>query len=95
MASVVRRPAVTAASTGVLARQWFGMAGEVCELPSGRDRNFELKARSGRFVLRIAHADDRVEWLEYQNAVPRRLPPATVPAARPSPQSSRTETRTT
>ena len=53
-----------------IAEKYFGIQASARELPSERDRNFLLTARSGeQFVLKIANAREKQEVLSAQNAM--------------------------
>ena len=53
-----------------LARNLFGLDGEVAPLPSERDQNFRVTPSSGEsWVLKIANATERRETLDLQNEV--------------------------
>ncbi|HSF85600.1 MAG TPA: aminotransferase class III-fold pyridoxal phosphate-dependent enzyme [Acidimicrobiia bacterium] len=62
----VVRPRIDAPGAAALAADLYGVAGEVTELPSERDRNFLIDTEAGRFVLKIAHADTPAESLKLQ-----------------------------
>ncbi len=68
MVRSVARPAVDPALAAHLARDLYGFAGEVVELPSERDRNFLLRREQTDVVLKIAHADTSREVLLLQDA---------------------------
>ena len=54
-----------------LARQHFGLEGSVFALPSYADQNFRLMGADAAWVVKIAHADEPREHLEFENAVMR------------------------
>ena len=56
-----------------LARQHFGLEGSVFALPSYADQNFRLVGADAAWVVKIAHADEPREHLEFENAVMRRV----------------------
>ncbi|HEX6719057.1 MAG TPA: phosphotransferase [Pyrinomonadaceae bacterium] len=57
-----------------LAFEFFGIEGSAQQLPSERDQNFLITARSGdKFVLKIANARESLAFLEAQNAVLKHL----------------------
>jgi Ser/Thr protein kinase RdoA (MazF antagonist) len=57
-----------------IAQQVFGVAANATALPSERDQNFLLDAAGGgRFVLKIAKADEDRSVLEFQNAALKQL----------------------
>ncbi len=63
-------PAFTLEQAGHLAKEFYGLDGEVEGLPSERDQNFLIRCGSGeRFVLKIANATEQFAMLEAQNRV--------------------------
>ena len=74
-------PDFSAADAARLARERFGLPGEVVPLPGERDLNFRIDLASGSFVLKIAHAGETT-----------REPRAAARGARP-PRGSRARTR--
>lgn len=76
MTTVETAPRFSAEEARRLGRDFFGIeaAGEVCLLPSERDRNFLIRDAGGAgYVLKIANASERRERLEFQNNVMDRL----------------------
>jgi len=72
--SVDNAPRFSADEAARVAREAFGVDGEVRELPSERDQNFRLRTPDGReFVLKIANPGETLERLEFQNEVMARL----------------------
>ena len=67
------RPDVSAADAAELCRVHFGLEGGIVELGSQQDRNFRIDTASGRFVLKICHADYATVELEAQNATLKHL----------------------
>jgi Ser/Thr protein kinase RdoA (MazF antagonist) len=61
-------PRFTPADAERIARDVFGLAAVASPLPSERDQNFALTAAGGKFVLKIAKADEEQAVLEFQNA---------------------------
>jgi 4-aminobutyrate aminotransferase-like enzyme/Ser/Thr protein kinase RdoA (MazF antagonist) len=62
------RPRLSEDGALAVARDLFGLAATARLLPSERDQNFQLTARSGEaFVLKVARAAERREELELQN----------------------------
>jgi Ser/Thr protein kinase RdoA (MazF antagonist) len=51
-----------------IARHLFGLTATASPLPSERDQNFALTTGAGKFVLKIAKADEEQAVLELQNA---------------------------
>lgn len=74
MPSAMRRPNLDQVEAAALAGRWYGLVGEVRELPSERDRNFRISGPGGaEFVLKIANASEREELLACQSEVLARL----------------------
>src|ERR1051326_6122514 len=64
------RPQFSLQDAALLARQHYGIEGEVTTLPSERDQNFRLTASDGNdFVLKIAQAGEQRDILDLQNRV--------------------------
>jgi len=64
---LAHRPRFDAAAAARIAREVFAIDGEATPLPSERDQNFRLDARTGAcFVLKIANATDERALLEAQ-----------------------------
>jgi len=78
MTLVRHAPHLTAAEAARLARELFGVEGEVSPLPSERDCNF----RVGRFVLKIANPMELRDFLEAQNLAMERLAETTLDCPR-------------
>src|SRR5436305_13308029 len=77
-------PRFTPAEAARIAAEVFGVVARSSGLPSERDQNFLLDAvEGGRFVLKIAKADEQQSVLEFQNAaleqVALRAPALAVP----------------
>ena len=69
-----RRPAFGVPAAEETARQLFGLAGTLREMPSERDQNFLITtARGDRFVLKISHADELPEIIDLQHRALARL----------------------
>jgi Ser/Thr protein kinase RdoA (MazF antagonist) len=67
-------PSFTQAETLALAKRDFGIAGAVSALPSERDQNFLIVGEGGgKFVLKIANAQDTPELLDFQNRAMRHV----------------------
>ncbi len=78
MSVVVHAPRLSVEEAVAVAREWFGVAGELSPLPSERDQNFRVaiagehgEARSA--VLKIANALEDRGLLEAQNAAMRHV----------------------
>ncbi len=70
MSTVNFAPAFSLEQAAHLAKELYGLNGEVENLPSERDQNFLVHGRSGeRFVLKIANATEERALLEAQNQV--------------------------
>jgi 4-aminobutyrate aminotransferase-like enzyme/Ser/Thr protein kinase RdoA (MazF antagonist) len=64
------RPTFSKQEAERLAQAIYGLTGSVKELTSERDQNFLVTTENGEhFVLKIAAAAERIETLEFQNAV--------------------------
>lgn len=75
------RPSATAADAASALKRWWGIEGDLDDLPSERDRNVLVRAVDGspEFVLKIANlAEDRA-FLECQHGAMARLAGASVP----------------
>jgi Ser/Thr protein kinase RdoA (MazF antagonist) len=67
-------PSFTQAEALALAKRDFGIAGAVSALPSERDQNFLIVGEGGgKFVLKIANAQDTPELLDFQNRAMRHV----------------------
>jgi 4-aminobutyrate aminotransferase-like enzyme/Ser/Thr protein kinase RdoA (MazF antagonist) len=72
MSVVVHAPRFTVAEAAAIARDCFGVAGELVPLPSERDQNFRVDTSGGaQAVLKIANAQEQRSLLEAQNAALR------------------------
>jgi 4-aminobutyrate aminotransferase-like enzyme/Ser/Thr protein kinase RdoA (MazF antagonist) len=70
MSIVNYAPAFTLEQASHLAKELYGLDGEVEEFPSERDQNFSVHRESGeQFVLKIANATEERAMLEAQNQV--------------------------
>ena len=70
MSIVKFAPAFTLEQAGHLAKEFYGLGGEVKGLPSERDQNFLIHSGSGeQFVLKIANTTEQSAILEAQNQV--------------------------
>ncbi len=57
------RPQVTVEQARAVVLQEYGLAADVLELGSQQERTFDIRADSGRYVLKVAHpafSDDEV-----------------------------------
>jgi len=75
------RPSASAADAATALGRWWGIAGELEDLPSERDRNVLIRDADGRpsYVLKLANlAEDRA-FLECQHGAMARLARAGVP----------------
>jgi Ser/Thr protein kinase RdoA (MazF antagonist) len=71
-------PSFTATEALASAEEVFGIEGGVSELPSERDQNFLITdAGGGKFVLKIANANDAPELLDFQNQAMRHVQKST------------------
>jgi 4-aminobutyrate aminotransferase-like enzyme/Ser/Thr protein kinase RdoA (MazF antagonist) len=67
-------PRFSAAQAEQAAAELFGLSGSARALDSERDQNFELSGgAAGRFVLKVANADEDIAVLELQNAALRHV----------------------
>ncbi len=82
---VAPRPGVDAARAAEIARDVFGVEGEVRELGSHQDRNFRVDAADGRTVLKVANRGWGRSAIEAQNAALVHLAERDVPFAAPLP----------
>ncbi len=78
------RPSFGIEEAREIARERFGLEGQIVELPSERDRNFRVEAAGGaRFVLKLAHSDESPQILDLQHRalerIAERAPFLTVP----------------
>jgi 4-aminobutyrate aminotransferase-like enzyme/Ser/Thr protein kinase RdoA (MazF antagonist) len=68
------RPVFGVEQAKQVARERFGLEGELSELPSERDRNFCITTRDGaRFVLKLAHAEESPQILELEQRALERI----------------------
>ena len=75
-------PAFQESEALAAAERHYGIVGRAAPLPSERDQNFLIiDARGGKFVLKIANAQDAPELLDFQNQAMRRVA-AAVPDCR-------------
>ena len=84
MSWIATRPdADLAAAADALAR-WWGIRGDLSELPSERDRNILVRPHDGgpALVLKIANLAEDPDFLACQSAAMGRLAPAGLPVAR-------------
>lgn len=68
-----RTPRVGSEDALRIVEDLWGVAGEVTELPSERDRNFLIETGAGRRVLKVARRGEDRALLEAQNAMVARL----------------------
>ncbi|HEV8600579.1 MAG TPA: aminotransferase class III-fold pyridoxal phosphate-dependent enzyme [Gemmatimonadales bacterium] len=78
------RPSFGLEEAREIARERFGLAGQLVELPSERDRNFRITTAEGeRFVLKLAHAEESPQVLDLQHRaleqIAERAPALTLP----------------
>ena len=67
------KPALGRQEALQLARRFFGLEGQVSPLVSYCDQNYRLDGDEGTWVLKIANANERMEWLDLQNRAMDRL----------------------
>src|SRR5947209_10244316 len=66
--AVQKAPRITLHDAELLAADLYGLDVSAAPLPSERDQNFALRNASGeQFVLKIANAEERLEFLDLQN----------------------------
>jgi 4-aminobutyrate aminotransferase-like enzyme/Ser/Thr protein kinase RdoA (MazF antagonist) len=74
IAAVQRAPRISEGDAIRIAVELFGLESSAAALPSERDQNFLLSAASGeKFVLKIANAEEDIQFLELQNQLIRFL----------------------
>jgi 4-aminobutyrate aminotransferase-like enzyme/Ser/Thr protein kinase RdoA (MazF antagonist) len=66
-------PPIDSERAAALARQYFGLEGEVSDLPSYIDQNFRLQGTQSSYVLKFAHAAEQHANLDLENQLMRRL----------------------
>lgn len=72
--SLASIPRLTTQEALALAAREYGIGGEIAVLPSERDQNFFIAdPHAGRFVLKIANADETAELLDFQNQAMRHV----------------------
>lgn len=78
------RPKVSVADASAALRRWWGIDGDVEDLPSERDRNLVVRGDDGEptHVLKIANLDERADFLACQDLAMARLAAAGVPVQR-------------
>jgi 4-aminobutyrate aminotransferase-like enzyme/Ser/Thr protein kinase RdoA (MazF antagonist) len=69
MSIVNHAPTLTLADAKQIAHKFYGLSGDVRQLPSERDQNFLVTTAGVRRVLKIANATEERALLEAQNAV--------------------------
>jgi len=83
MSLLEHAPRIEAPEAAVVAREVFGLVGEVTDLPSERDRNFRISAGDGRsYVLKVANGTETREMLDAQLAAAELAAAAGVPVQR-------------
>src|SRR5436309_5702590 len=66
--AVKKAPQITQRHAELVAADLYGLSVSAAPLPSERDQNFALRNASGeQFVLKIANAEECLEFLELQN----------------------------
>jgi len=74
MMDVAKCPQLSTREVEALSAERYGIEARAEPLPSERDQNFKLATPQGqRYVLKIAHPDERRERLEFENVVLDRL----------------------
>jgi len=78
------RPSLSRPGAATSLRRWWGLEGDLEDLPSERDQNFLLRDGTGRptFVLKIANLGERLEFLDCQHRAMQLLAAAGVPIQR-------------
>ncbi|HYX29696.1 MAG TPA: phosphotransferase, partial [Pyrinomonadaceae bacterium] len=72
--AVQKAPRFSTEDAELVAADLYGLEVAAAPLPSERDQNFVLTAVSGRrFVLKIANAEEKFDFLDLQNQIVRRL----------------------
>ena len=67
--ATIHRPSLAIADAASIARQHFGLVGDVTELPSERDRNFRIAMENGAaYVLKISREAETISQLQCENA---------------------------
>src|SRR5436190_14775467 len=66
--AVQKAPRITQRQAELVASDLYGLDVSAAPLPSERDQNFALRTASGeQFVLKIANAEESLEFLDLQN----------------------------
>ena len=81
---IATRPAISRAVAAAALERWWGLGGEIEDLPSERDQNFLLRDDSGEpsAVLKIANLDEDRSFLECQVQAMGTVAAAGVPVQR-------------
>ena len=70
MIRTLERPEIGPEEAGAIARERFGLAGDLTPLPGERDRNFLLESDGGeRFVIKVTSPDEPDAQLEFETRV--------------------------
>ncbi|TAL10485.1 MAG: hypothetical protein EPO00_04515, partial [Chloroflexota bacterium] len=81
---IASRPEISVEDAAAALRRWWGLDGDLEDLPSERDRNLLARGRDGTptHVLKIANLDERADFLACQDLAMARLADADVPVQR-------------
>ncbi len=81
---IASRPEISVADAAVALRRWWGLEGDLEDLPSERDRNLLVRGHGGvpTHVLKIANLDEVADFLACQDLAVARLANAGVPVQR-------------
>ena len=78
---IASRPDISVAEAAIALRRWWGLDGDLEDLPSERDRNLLVRGTDGAptHVLKIANLDEAPDFLACQDLAMARLANAGVP----------------
>ncbi len=78
---IASRPDISVEAAAIALRRWWGLEGDLEDLPSERDRNLLVRGTDGAptHVLKIANLDEAAEFLACQDLAMARLAHAGVP----------------
>lgn len=81
---IASRPEISVADATTALHRWWGLDGDLEDLPSERDRNLLVRGHDGAptHVLKIANLDEAADFLTCQDLVMVRLADAGVPVQR-------------
>ncbi len=84
LTQIATRPAVPRGQAAAALERWWGLAGEIEDLPSERDQNFLLRDADGEpsAILKIANLDEDRSFLDCQERAMASVAAADVPVPR-------------